>query len=181
MVMIDRMVAADAPAVHALVAALPAHDLLFLSRDLAQPKVVAAWMDALCDGSVASLAARQDGVLVGCTAIVVDPLPWQRHVGELRVLLMPELRGQGVGQVLVQECFALALGLGLEKLSVRMTTDQHAAIAAFEGLGFRAEGLLRGHVRDGSGRLHDLLLLGHDVAAAQSVVQLYGLTDTEEA
>jgi RimJ/RimL family protein N-acetyltransferase len=177
---IARMVPGDAPAVHALVAALPAHDLLFLNRDLTHPKVVGAWMDALCEGSVASLGAWKDGELVGCTAIVVEPTPWQRHVGELRVLLLPALRGMGVGQVLVQECFALALGLGLEKLCVRMTIDQHAALAAFESLGFRAEGVLRGHVRDGDGALHDLVLLGHDIAAAHSLLQLYGVADTPE-
>jgi L-amino acid N-acyltransferase YncA len=177
---IAPMMPQDAADVQVLVAALPEHDLLFLNRDLAHPKVVAAWMEALCDGSVASLAARRGGVLVGCTAVVVDPLPWQRHVGELRVLLLPELRGLGLGQLLVQECFALALGLGLEKLCVRATADQQAAIVAFESLGFRVEGLLREQVRDADGRPHDLVLLGHDITAAQSLLQLYGVADTPE-
>ena len=45
-----------------------------------------------------------------------------------------------------------------------MTVDQQGAIAVFESLGFRAEALLRNHVRDRDGKAHDLVLLGHDVA-----------------
>ncbi len=178
---IARMVPDDAAALTAFVAKLPAHDLLFLYRDIGHPKVIAAWMEALRDGRVTSLVARQGDVVVGCTAIVTEPLTWQRHVGELRVLLLPELRGKGLGQILIQECFALALGLGLEKLSVQMTVDQRAAITAFESLGFRAEGVLAGHVSDRDDNVHDLLLLGHDIVAAQSMLQAYGMVDPVDA
>ena len=45
-----------------------------------------------------------------------------------------DVRGLGVGRALSQETFAIALGAGLDKLSVQMTVDQQAAIALFEGL-----------------------------------------------
>ena len=35
-----------------------------------------------------------------------------------------DVRGQGVGRALSQETFAIALGAGVEKLSVQMTVDQ---------------------------------------------------------
>jgi RimJ/RimL family protein N-acetyltransferase len=79
--------------------------------------------------------------------------------------------------VLIQECFAQALELGLDKLVAQMTVDQEAAIAVFEELGFRAEALLRDHVQDREGRLHDLALLSHDVRAVQSRLQAYGVAD----
>ena len=110
-----------------------------------------------------------------------DGADLQVHVGgvrdELRVLLGPAHRGKGLGRLLVQECFAMALGLGLEKLVVQMTIDQRTAIAAFEGLGFRAEALLRNHVKDSDGMTHDLALLSHDVGAVQSMMQVYGVPD----
>lgn len=173
---IARMTPDDGAAVSALVATLPVHDLLFLRRDISNPKVIAAWMEALRDGRVHSLVAREAGKLVGCTAIVTEEMTWSKHVAELRVLLSPDMRGKGLGQVLVQECFALALSLGLEKLTVQMTVDQRAAIATFEGLGFRAEALLRNHVKDRDGQTHDLAVLSHDVAAVQSTMQAYGLS-----
>lgn len=172
-----RLQPQDAQALAAFAAALPPHDLLFLRRDISQPKVIAAWMQAIAEGRLHSLAVREEGVLVGCTAIVVDALSWSRHVGELRVLVAPVWRGRGLGRALVQQCFAQALDLGLEKLVAQMTADQVAAIAVFEELGFRAEALLRDHVKDRDGQLHDLALLSHDVAAVQSRLQAYGVSD----
>lgn len=172
---IGRMSPGDGAAVSAFVATLPAHDLLFLRRDIGQPKVIAAWMEAIRAGRVHSLVLREGARLVGCTAIVTEDMTWSQHVGELRVLLDPGLRGKGVGQVLVQECFATALSLGLNKLCVQMTADQQGAVAAFESLGFRAEALLRNHVRDREGRMHDLAILSHDVAEVQSRMDAYGV------
>jgi RimJ/RimL family protein N-acetyltransferase len=174
---IARMTSADREALVAFVATLPAHDLLFVPRDLTHAKVVEAWMRSLDAGEVTSLGARHDGALVGCTAIVSDELSWSRHVGELRVLVGPAWRGRGLGRLLIQECFAQALELGLKKLVAQMTTDQRAAIAVFEQLGFRAEALLTRHVAGRDGTLHDLVLLSHDVEAVQARNDLYGMSD----
>mgnify|MGYP003583968259 CR=1 FL=1 len=169
---------ADREALAALVATLPPHDLLFLRRDIRHPKVLDAWMRAIEAGELASLAARtEDGTLVGCTAIFSDPLSWSRHVGELRVLASPDWRGRGLGRVLIQECFAQALALELTRLVAQMTTDQRAAIAVFEDLGFKAEALLAGHVIDRQGRPHDLVLLAHDVRAVAARNVLYGMSE----
>ncbi|SFN43644.1 GNAT family N-acetyltransferase [Variovorax sp. OV329] len=143
--------------------------------NLVQSLVSAAWMSALAHGRMRSLVAFEGDALVGCTAIVIDPLSWSAHVGELRVLVDPSWRGRGLGRVLVQESFALALGLGLDKLVVRMTVDQHGAIALFEELGFRAEAVLRNQVKDREGRLRDLALLGHDIDAVNARMQVMGL------
>lgn len=175
------MSSADAQGLGDFIRRLPQHDLLFLRRDISHPKVLAAWMDALAQGSITSLVARDGaGQVVGCSAIVTDALAWSSHVGELRVLVGPEQRGKGLGRVLIQHCFLQALDLGLEKLCVQMTVDQQAAIAVFEGMGFRAEALLAKHVKDRTGRAHDLVLLSHDVQAVQSRMQAYGVADAVE-
>jgi GNAT superfamily N-acetyltransferase len=113
--------------------------------------------------------------VVGCGALVRDPHSWSPHVGEIRMVVSPEVRGQGVGRLLSQETFALALGAGLEKLTVQMTVDQRAAMTLFETLGFRAEGLLRDQVRDVDGKTHDIVVLGHDVAQVQAQLEAYGV------
>ena len=175
---IARMTSADRDALVAFIATLSPHDLLFVPRDITHPKVIDAWMRALDRGGVASLAARDgSGAIVGCTAVITDPLSWSRHVGELRVLLSPAGRGRGLGRVLMQECFAQALELGPTKLVAQMTTDQRAAIAVFEEMGFRPEALLARHVADRNGALHDLVLLSHDVGAVAARNDLYGLSN----
>lgn len=174
---VGHMSGADRDALVAFAATLPPHDLLFLQRDISHPKVVEAWMRAIDEGRLTSLVARDGGTMIGCTAIVTDALSWSRHVGELRVLVSPDWRGKGLGRVLVQECFAQALALGLKKLVAQMTTDQRAAIAVFEELGFRAEALLARHVADRDGKLHDLVLLSHDVDAADAQHELFGFNE----
>lgn len=171
------MSSSDVPDLKTFIGSLPEHDLLFLSRDITHPKVIEAWIAAIPEGRVKSLVARENGVIVGCTAIVLHELSWCRHVGELRVLVSPSWRGKGVGRVLIQECFAQALELGLAKLCVQMTVDQRAAIAGFEGIGFRAEALFRNHVRDRDGKLYDLAVLSHDVGEVQSRMVALGISD----
>jgi RimJ/RimL family protein N-acetyltransferase len=174
---IARMTAGDRAALVAFVATLAPQDLLFVPRDLGHPKVVDAWMRSLETGELVSLVARSNGEMVGCTAIFVDELSWSKHVGELRVLVSPTWRGRGLGRALIQECFAQALELGLTKLVAQMMVDQRAAIAVFEELGFRAEALLSKHVADRDGKLHDLVLLAHDVDAVRGRMEAFGLSD----
>jgi ribosomal protein S18 acetylase RimI-like enzyme len=156
---------------------LPAHDLLFLPRNISEPKVLAAWIKEIERGSITSLLAVKSGKVVGCGTIVRDPHSWSPHVGEIRNVVSPEVRGQGVGRALSQETFALALGGGLEKLLVQMTVDQTGAIAIFEGLGFKAEALLHDHVRDLNGKKHDIVVLAHNVAQVRAQMEAYGLPD----
>ncbi|CAB3793214.1 hypothetical protein LMG28688_03677 [Paraburkholderia caffeinitolerans] len=175
---IARMTSRDRDAVLAFAKTLPAHDLLFVPRDISQPQVIDAWMRTLDGDEVTSLIARDsEGTVVGCTAIVTDNLSWSKHVGQLRVLVAPASRGTGLGRVLIQECFAQALERGLKKLVAQMTTDQAAAIAVFEELSFRAEALLHRQVADRDGWLHDLVVLSHDVDAVAMRRDLYGLSD----
>jgi L-amino acid N-acyltransferase YncA len=172
---IRLMAAVDEAAVLSFAKTLPTHDLLFLPRDISQPKVLAAWIEELERGDMTSLLAVRDGVALGCAALVRDRLSWSPHVAEIRVVVAPIARGQGVGRGLTQEIFALALADGVEKMMAQMTVDQSGAIAIFESLGFRAEGLLRDHVRDRDGRTHDIVMLGHDVAKVAAQMQGYGV------
>ena len=168
---------ADEAAVLEFARKLPTHDLLFLPRDISEPKVLAAWIKEIERGAITSLLAVKEGRVVGCGTLVRDPLSWSPHVGEIRNVVSADVRGQGVGRALSQESFALALSAGLEKLVVQMTVDQTGAIAIFEGLGFKAEALLHDHVRDSTGRKHDIVVLAHDVAQVRAQMEAYGLPD----
>jgi N-acetylglutamate synthase-like GNAT family acetyltransferase len=167
---------ADEAAVLAFAQKLPVHDLLFLPRDISEPKVLTAWIKEIERGAITSLLALKAGTVVGCGTLVRDPLSWSPHVGEIRSVVASDVRGLGVGRALSQETFALALGAGLEKLVVQMTVDQTGAIAIFEGLGFKAEALLRDHVKDKAGKSHDIVVLGHNVAQVRAQLEAYGLT-----
>jgi GNAT superfamily N-acetyltransferase len=163
------MLRADEAAVLAFAQKLPTHDLLFLPRNISEPKVLSAWIHEIERGDIVSLLAMKGGTLVR------DRHSWSQHVGEIRMVVSEDVRGKGVGRALSQETFALALGAGLEKLSVQMTVDQRGAITLFESLGFKAEALLRDHVRDVDGKTHDIVVLGHNVAQVRAQMEAYGL------
>ena len=169
------MTRADEAAVLDFAKALPTHDLLFLPRNISQPKVLSAWVNEIERGDIVSLLALKDSAVVGCGTLVRDSHSWSPHVGEIRMVVSLDVRGKGVGRALSQETFALALGAGLDKLTVQMTVDQRAAIALFESLGFKAEALLRDHVRDVDGQTHDIVVLGHKVAQVRARMEAYGL------
>lgn len=168
---------ADRDALLALARSIPEHDQLFLRRDITRPEVVDRWVAELEAGELATVLAERLGEIDGYATVQPDRDTWSPHVAELRVHVAPAIRGHGLGRILTQEAFALALSAGIEKITARMTTDQTAAIRAFEGLGFRVEGMLSDYVKDRDGRKHDLLVLAHDVARFHATLAAYGVVD----
>jgi len=156
---------------------LPEHDLLFLSRDIQEPKVLDAWLQSIKSGEIVSVVARRSGQVVGTTAVVIDKYSWSPHVGELRVLVSPTARQIGLGRKLIEESFLIGLELGLEKLTARMTLDQDGAIAVFEEMGFSTEAHFKDHVQNREGKKHDLLILSHDVARLGAQLEAYGMDE----
>ncbi len=174
-----KMQAADERAVLAFARDLEPHELLFLRRDIRQPKVVAAWSREIEAGQLETLLAWRSGAVVGCGTVVRDPLSWSAHVAEIRTVIAEDLRGHGLGTAMVQETFRLALVGGAEKIFAQMTTDQPGAIAVFEGLGFRPEAILREHVRDHTGASYDIVILSHIVAEVAAKLEAYGVAGSE--
>ena len=181
----------DEAAVLAFACELPPHDLLFLPRDITHPKVLAAWMHEIERGALTTLLAfRGAGVagdtdtvtaegtggdIVGCATIARDPLSWSPHVAELRVVVAAGARGHGLGRALSADAGELAVASGVEKLTVQMTPDQIGAVTVFETMGFKAEALLRDHVKDADGSKHDLVILSLDVERFRARAAAYGL------
>lgn len=174
-VAIASMADADDATIARFVAKIPLHDLLFLDRDIREPKVLAAWRKAIERGSVRSLVAVADDEIVATTAVIREPLSWSAHVAEVRLLVLPEWRGKGVGRALLEASIDHAIANGAAKLTARMTPDQRGAITLFEESGFRGEALLRDHVRDAGGEPHDLAILSLDVAREHSRKQALSL------
>ncbi len=172
------MDASDGDGILAFARALPEHDLLFLRRDITQAEQVETWVQRIEAGVTTSLLVLdQDDSIAGYATVDGSDLPWSQHVAELRVLVGPTLRGRGIGRLLTEEAFRIALGMGVDKIIGQMTVDQHEAIAVFRSLGFQPEALLRDHVKDREGEKHDLVILSHDVAAAQRTMAAVGVLD----
>jgi len=149
----------DLPALARFAAAVPPHDLLFLARDIREPRVLEAWLAGVESDEIVSLVAMADGQIVATVACVSDQLSWSRHVWDIRLLVAPSHRNKGLGRRLLDLAIEQVVARGADKLTARMTPDQKGAITLFEESGFRAEALLRDQVRDSDGLAHDLALL----------------------
>jgi L-amino acid N-acyltransferase YncA len=171
------MEAGDKAAMLAFARGLPEHDLLFLRRDITQESAIDAWVRDMKAGSTFTVLACQGAEVVGYGTIHRGTLRWDAHVGEIRVMVAESTRNKGLGRLLMQEAFAIALALGLEKVIAQMTLDQKAAISLVEGIGFRPEALLRDQVKDREGNKHDLLVLSHEVARFEAQRAAYGVAE----
>ena len=78
---------ADEAAVLDFAQQLPTHDLLFLPRNISQPKVLSAWVNEIERGAITSLLAVKAGAVVGCGTLVCDPHSWSPHVGGIRMVV----------------------------------------------------------------------------------------------
>ena len=106
---------------------------------------------------------------------------WSDHVGDVRLVVDPQRRTQGLGRALARWALLQAVECGMTKLTVEVVAEQERAVAMFSALGFRAEGLLLDHVRDHDGVLRDLVLLSHPVADSWSAMETAGIDDALRA
>ena len=162
----------DLDALMAFFERVPGGERTFFKEPVLDRATVEGWVT----GGRRGLAFAEDGRVVGYVA-VIRLTGWSDHVGEVRLVVDPDHRGQGLGRTLARWALLQALEQGLGKLTVEVVAEQEGAVAMFCGLGFQAEGLLRDHVRDRDGTLRDLLLLSHSVADARSAMETAGIDD----
>ncbi len=119
---------------------------------------------------------EDDGAVLGIVSII-PLLGWSAHVGELRLVVDPARRGQGVGAALARHALRQALEAGLQKVVVEVVSEQEGAIRMFTDLGFRGEALLTDHIRDRAGVLQDLLVLAHAAGDEWSTMTTIGVEE----
>jgi ribosomal protein S18 acetylase RimI-like enzyme len=156
----------------ALFGKLSERDLTLMKEDLSDSVAVRRWAARTGQQWVAL-----DGPdIVGYAA--VRPLPeWSDHVAELRLVVDPARRRAGVGSALARHALIEAVSEGRRKLVVELAADQENALAMFSSLGFTGEALLRDHIRDRNGELHDLVMLAHFVDGTWADMGAIGLLD----
>jgi len=142
---------------------VPEDDRAFLKEDVIDRREVEAWLDMLDPNTETVIVAEAADRIAGTAILRRVAHGWSRHVGEIRIVADPDTRRQGLGHVLAETIFGLAVRLGLEKMTAQMMAEQKGAIRVFELLGFRKEASLRNHVRDRYGNKHDLVVMANDL------------------
>jgi ribosomal protein S18 acetylase RimI-like enzyme len=152
---------------------VPEEDQRFFAEDVFAPGVVEGW---LADSQGSRAVAVDDGEVRGYVA-VLPLVGWSSHVGSVRVVVDPAVRGRGIGRELARTALVTGVEKGLTKLVVEVVADAVATVGLFESLGYEPEALLRDHVRDRAGELRDLLVLAHFAEAAWEGMAAAGLEE----
>jgi ribosomal protein S18 acetylase RimI-like enzyme len=162
----------DRPALEDFLRRIPEGDRTFFKEPVDDEAVLTTWFEA---GGARWVAIAAEEVL---GYIAVLPMhAWSSHVGEIRLIVDPAHRGEGVGTALAKHAIVEAFRTGLSKLVVEVLANQEFTIEMFRGLGFDPEALLTGQVRDRSGRLLDLMTLAHTAPDASAAIVAAGLGD----
>ncbi len=163
---------ADTDAVVAFFDRIPAGDRTFFKEPVEGAATVKAWLAD--DRSQRLIGLDGDGTVIGYVA-VIPGVGWSGHVAELRLVVDPGRRGQGLGRRLATAGLEAAVDAGLSKVVVEVVSEQVSTIALFQQLGFVAEALLEDHVRDATGRLTDLIVLSNRAADTWATMATVGL------
>jgi ribosomal protein S18 acetylase RimI-like enzyme len=163
----------DRSAMELFLGRIPEGDRTFFKENVEDSEVVDAWVRP---GAARSIALDGDTV-IGYVAVV--PLQgWSSHVGEVRVIVDPERRGNGIGRALARHAVLQALELGLTKMVVEVVADQEPTVAMFRSHGFDPEALLKDHVRDAGGELRDLMILAYAVEESHAAMAAVGIPES---
>lgn len=69
------------------------------------------------------------------------------HCGSLGMGVLPDYRGQGLGQRLLRACIDKAWAKGLTRIELEVRVDNQRAIGLYRAMGFRQEALKRRAMR----------------------------------
>lgn len=129
----------------------------------ADPDEIAPALDSalarVADGRDELLVLRQGGVAVGMAILVRHTSALRKHWRTvLRVMVHPDLQGQGVGAQLIEGVHQVAREMGLEQL--QLTVRGGADVEGFyERFGYRLVGRHPGAIRVGPGDDRDEIML----------------------
>jgi aminoglycoside 6'-N-acetyltransferase len=147
---------------------LQVDDVAVLVEIQAQPSIARWWgrpneedlgRQAAGESEETSFAITVDGEVAGLIQYAEETDPMYRHAG-IDLFLSEELQGRGLGTDAVRTLARYLIhDRGHHRLTIDPSTDNHAAIRAYEKVGFRPVGVMRQYERSPEGDWRDGLLM----------------------
>jgi len=143
---------------------IPLSDRRHLAEDVTDPKVIKGWMRRLDYDRVLPLLAEYEGRIVADAALRRPDTNYQRHLGNIRIVVAPDFRRQNLGRQMIRELVYQAMRRGLDKVDMEVPgklVDRLGPMLA--SMGFGEAATLRWHIKDLDGNLDDLVIYSNDV------------------
>ena len=143
---------------------IPEEERFYLKDDVASSSVIDQWIERMDYSRVLPLVATKGRKIIADSTLHRGRAGARKHTGEVRVLVHPQHRDQGVARTLLRELIQIASDRRMEKLVFEVVAGiEESARYMAQIVGFVPIGSLRDHVRDIDGTAHDLVILELDV------------------
>jgi L-amino acid N-acyltransferase YncA len=148
--------AADRDGLLALFGCATKDDLQYFRDDVTNRELVSSWAEHVDIHRVVPMVAEVGGRIVG-QGTLHRGRGYNRHISEVRIFVCREFRGRGVGTALIQGIIDVAKLFGLHHIFTLVVSSRPQDMRAFEGLGFRTEGILHDRFMDAEGNTYDMI------------------------
>jgi ribosomal protein S18 acetylase RimI-like enzyme len=147
-------------------ASLPESELTYFRTDVRNHETIRGWIENLDYKYRIRLVAFDKDRIIAEWAVLHREHGWSRHVCEIRGMVHPDWRSQGLGNMLIYDLLSIAHELEKEKVIIEVLAQQKLVIRRFQKIGFHREALFKNHVKDARGRLQDLIVLSMELVPA---------------
>ena len=117
---IRLMVPTDIEAVLTFAKSLNLNDLLFLRINITERSAVERWAHYIETGRTYTVLALDGDRVIGEASLLHSTASWTRHIGEIRMQVIPEARRNGLARVLAQEIEWIAKQMSLTTIIAKM-------------------------------------------------------------
>lgn len=156
--------AADADQLIEFFQRIPESERWYLRHDVSDPATIRKWSLSVNYERVIPIVALKNGEIIGDATLHRRQYGSSRHIGEVRVVIDPAMRGQRLGTWMVLDLIQLATSLGIEKLVAEIASSESAALKAFRHLDFVREGVIPELQKDSAGNPCDLVIMVKNLA-----------------
>jgi len=135
-------------------------DRWYLRSDVSDPHFIEKRLQSIDSGTAASIVGICHGAIIGIGTLFQRTFGATRHVGQFRIIVLPEYRQKRLGTWLLLDLIQLSMDKGLEALRTDLVVDvEDPAIEAVTKFDFFKEATLQNYVKDPAGNYHDLVIM----------------------
>jgi L-amino acid N-acyltransferase YncA len=141
-------------------AAIPEKDRWYIRYDVMDPLIIRRWIDAIGTGTVYSMVTLAAEKIVAHASLHLRGFGSTRHVGRLRIMVLPEFRHQRLGTWMLLDLIQLAMDKGLHDIRADFVVGvEDAAIESAYKLDFFKAAVLKEYVKSPRGIRYDLQIM----------------------
>jgi L-amino acid N-acyltransferase YncA len=159
-VMVRPLQSGDSPKLQEFFLRVPEEDRFYLKEDVTSPDVVEDWVEHIDYRRVLPLVALVDGDIVADASLHRSRSGARRHIGEIRIVVDPRYRNQGLGTMMLRELVDIAYDNGVESLVFELIEgEEDKAIEVAERMGFTRVATLPRFSKDTEGNEHNVAVM----------------------